>query len=113
MYSWVAYWHWGCLLTSEPGHSAHVIDGRKVTFPTTKGVVDPATEDVFAHVPVATPEQLEDAVVAAQRAFPAWRNKPWEDRQQVLNDVAALLERHATEFIALLMREVGKDQMSA
>ncbi|RDX43807.1 aldehyde dehydrogenase [Lentinus brumalis] len=92
---------------------AHVIDGRKVTSPTTKGVVDPATEDVFAHVPVATPEQLEDAVVAAERAFPAWRNKPWEDRQQVLNDVAALLERHATEFIALLMREVGKDQMSA
>ncbi|KAI0714442.1 aldehyde dehydrogenase [Cerioporus squamosus] len=92
---------------------AHVIDGRKVTSPTTKGVVDPATEDVFAHVPVATREQLEEAVDAAERAFPVWRSKPWEERQEVLNDIAALLERHATGFIELLMREVGKDHMSA
>ena len=35
-------------------HSAHVIDGKSVSSPTTKDVVNPATEDVFAHVPVAT-----------------------------------------------------------
>ncbi|RPD61029.1 aldehyde dehydrogenase [Lentinus tigrinus ALCF2SS1-7] len=92
---------------------AHVIDGEKVSSLTTKGVVDPATEDVFAHVPVATCEQLEDAVVAAERAFPGWKSKPWEERQEVLNDIATLLERHATEFIELLMREVGKDHVSA
>ena len=48
-------------------HSAHVIDGKSVSSPTTKDVVNPATEDVFAHVPVATHEQLEDAVAAEKR----------------------------------------------
>ena len=94
-------------------HSAHVIDGKSVSSPTTKDVVNPATEDVFAHVPVATHEQLEDAVTAAERAFPGWRDTPWEARQQALSDIAALLERHEAGFIELLMREVGKDRVSA
>ena len=75
--------------------------------------MNPATEDVFAHVPVATHEQLEDAVAAAERAFPGWRDTPWEARQQALSDIAALLERHEAGFIELLMREVGKDRVSA
>ena len=62
---------------------------------------------------VATREQLDEAVAAAERAFPAWSAKPWEERQAALEDMAALLERHAESFAEMLMREVGKDQMSA
>ena len=92
---------------------AHIIDGKCASSPTTKGIINPSTEQAFAHVPVATREQLEESIVAGERAFPSWSQKPWEERQQVLNDIAALLDEHAGRFAEMLMREVGKDQASA
>lgn len=64
-------------------------------------------------MPQATPEQLEEAINAAERAFPAWSAKPWEERQHVLELMTELLEEHASHFVPLLMQEVGKDQFSA
>ena len=75
--------------------------------------MNPATEDVFAHVPQATRAQLEDAVAAAARAFPAWSATPWEARQAVLERIADLAEEHAGHFVPLIMQEVGKDHFSA
>ncbi|KAI0788017.1 aldehyde dehydrogenase [Fomes fomentarius] len=92
---------------------AHIINGKKTSSPTTQGIINPATEEVFTYVPQATPEQLEEAIDAAERAFPAWSAKPWEERQHVLELMTELLEEHASHFVPLLMQEVGKDQFSA
>lgn len=93
--------------------SANIIDGKKVSSPTTQAVVNPATEEVITHVPQATREQLDEAVSAAERAFPAWSAKSWEERQQVLMRISDLLEEHAGHFVSLIVQEVGKDQFSA
>ncbi len=94
-------------------HSANIIDGKKATSPTTVDIINPATEDLFVRVPVATAEQLDAAILAAERAFPTWSATPWEARQAALSKLADLLDRHADQFAQLLMREVGKDRASA
>ena len=50
----------------------HLVDGKLVTTGETFGVVNPATGDVFAQCPAATPALLDEAMAAAQRALPAW-----------------------------------------
>ncbi|KAI1797438.1 aldehyde dehydrogenase [Ganoderma leucocontextum] len=92
---------------------ANIIDGKKATSPTTADIINPATEEVFVRVPVATVEQLDEAILAAERAFPAWSAMPWEARQAALSKLADLIDRHAEQFAQLLMQEVGKDRGSA
>ena len=94
-------------------NSANVIDGKKEASPTTADIINPATEEVFARVPIATPAQLDAAILAAERAFPAWSATPWEARQAALARLADLLDQHDEQFAQLLMREVGKDRASA
>ena len=93
--------------------STNIIDGHNATSPTVSEVINPSTERIFALVPVATPEQLEEAVVAAERAFPSWSARPWEERQAALNALADLVDQYADEFVYLLMTEIGKDRGSA
>ena len=93
--------------------SANIIDGKKVTSPTFADIINPATEEILTRVPIATPEQLDAAILAAERAFPAWSATPWEARQAALATLADLLDQHAEQFAQLLMREVGKDRASA
>jgi acyl-CoA reductase-like NAD-dependent aldehyde dehydrogenase len=50
----------------------HLVDGKLVTTGETFGVVNPATGEVFAQCPAATPALLDEAMAAAQRALPAW-----------------------------------------
>src|SRR4051794_38773776 len=38
----------------------------------TLDVLDPATEQVLAHLPIATRDDLDDALAAAERAFAIW-----------------------------------------
>jgi acyl-CoA reductase-like NAD-dependent aldehyde dehydrogenase len=48
------------------------IDGKAVKGSKTTGVVNPATGKIFAEVPDCTKAELDSAMSAAQKAFPAW-----------------------------------------
>ena len=61
-------------------------------------VIDPSTELVIASVPVATPDDVTDAVSAAADAQPAWQDLGYYARFQALNEVSARIERHADEL---------------
>jgi malonate-semialdehyde dehydrogenase (acetylating) / methylmalonate-semialdehyde dehydrogenase len=69
---------------------------------------DPSTGAVIALAPCCTAEEVEAAVVAAERAFPAWRDTPVSQRVQVLFRMKALLDAHLDELTRLLARENGK-----
>ncbi|PIL29861.1 hypothetical protein GSI_08068 [Ganoderma sinense ZZ0214-1] len=90
----------------------HIIDGKPATSPTMAPIVNPTTGEVIAHVPVATNEQLEETIAAADRAFPAWSAKTWDQREDALVAFGALAGQHADQFAELIMREGGKDRMS-
>jgi acyl-CoA reductase-like NAD-dependent aldehyde dehydrogenase len=76
------------------------------------GVINPATEKVFEHAPECTREELDAAMDAACRAFPAW-SQDEDRRRQSLLDCAEAIGRHAEELAPLLTREQGKPLAAA
>ncbi len=71
-------------------------------------VTNPATGEITKHVAMATKSTVEDAIGAAETAFPAWRNTPPHKRAKVMFRFKALLEEHAEEIVAALTSEHGK-----
>ena len=98
----------GPALALSPVAPGLLIDGIVEPGEGTFAVVDPATGEAFALAPDASRSQLDRAVAAARRAFPAWSAVPREERRAVLARVAARLREHAGPIGALLTAEQGK-----
>jgi acyl-CoA reductase-like NAD-dependent aldehyde dehydrogenase len=89
------------------------INGESVTTEQTQPVYNPATRSVFAQVPDASQQQLDDTVQTAQVALKTWGVTAANDRQAALETYADLLEEHADAFMSLLTREQGKPRAGA
>jgi len=88
----------------------HYINGRWAhAHPTDwRDVVNPATGQILATVPLAGAEDVNTAVEAATAAFPEWRRTPPEDRIQPLFKLKTLLEEHIDEIARIITMENGK-----
>src|SRR5208282_6682164 len=62
---------------------------------------DPSTGAVIALAPQCTADEVEEAIEAAAKAFPAWRDTPVSKRAQVLFRMKALLDSHLDELTYL------------
>jgi acyl-CoA reductase-like NAD-dependent aldehyde dehydrogenase len=71
-------------------------------------VVNPATEEVVDTVPAGSPEDVELAVAAAQRAFREWSRTDVEKRAAILAKAADLIYENAKGLAATLTSEQGK-----
>jgi len=71
-------------------------------------VINPATGETLAQVPLSSPAEVAAAVEAAAAAFPQWRRTPPEDRIQPLFKLKALLEEHIDEISRIITQENGK-----
>lgn len=71
-------------------------------------VVDPASGEAIAEVPLASPADLDEALDAADKGFALWRATPVEARAAVLKKAAALLRERAEAIAQLLTMEQGK-----
>ncbi len=71
-------------------------------------VVNPATGDGLGMTPLSPASEVNAAVEAAARAFPAWRSTPAVDRARVLFRLKALLDQHHEELARTLTQEHGK-----
>jgi len=69
---------------------------------------DPSTGQVIAQAPQCTADEVELAVQAASRAFPAWAETPPNQRVQVLFRMKALMDQHLDELTHLVAQENGK-----
>jgi acyl-CoA reductase-like NAD-dependent aldehyde dehydrogenase len=67
----------------------------------TYGVINPATGEEMARVPLGGQPEVDRAVNAAARAFPEWSGKPQQERSAVVSRIAALLRERAEEFAKL------------
>jgi aminobutyraldehyde dehydrogenase len=76
-------------------------------------VLDAATGATIASVPAASVSQLEEAVRAAEAAFPAWSRTAPKDRALALLRIAAEIEADADEYAALESRNTGKPLAAA
>jgi acyl-CoA reductase-like NAD-dependent aldehyde dehydrogenase len=89
------------------------IDGRCVFSADTAPALNPATEQPICDVPQASHEHLEQAVVAARNAFPAWANTVIGERQRMVSRLGDLIEQNQEAFINLLITEQGKSRAGA
>ncbi|HXD58084.1 MAG TPA: CoA-acylating methylmalonate-semialdehyde dehydrogenase [Thermoleophilaceae bacterium] len=91
------------------------VDGRWVTSRSERSldVLDPATLDVLAQVPLSTPAELDDAVAAARAAFPGWRDTPVIERARILFSLRERLTADADELARLVTLEMGKTRADA
>jgi len=71
-------------------------------------VTNPATGKVTKHVAMASRQTVEEAIAAAQAAFPAWRNTLPAKRAKIMFKFKRLLEENADSVVALLTEEHGK-----
>jgi aldehyde dehydrogenase (NAD+) len=85
------------------------IDGAWVasTGTGTLDVIDSTTEEVLATVPEGTVEDIDRAVAAAHRAFPAWAETSVEERAKMLVRVQEALGTRMDELADIITHEVG------
>ncbi len=74
----------------------------------TFAVTNPATGETIANVPRCGVEETRRAIVAAERALPAWRARPAKERALVLRRLSDLMLAHQEELAVLLTSEQGK-----
>jgi len=72
-------------------------------------ITDPATGEVLGRVSFSTAGDVDQAVQAAQAAFPAWRATPPVERARILFRLRMLLDEHKHELAMDLSREHGKN----
>ena len=86
------------------------INGRWTDSPASelRDVVNPATGETLAQVPLADAQEVDQAVEAAAGAFPEWRRTPPEDRIQPLFRLKMLLEDHIDDIARIITQENGK-----
>jgi succinate-semialdehyde dehydrogenase / glutarate-semialdehyde dehydrogenase len=74
----------------------------------TREVYNPATGDVLAQLPVASPADIAEAAQAAHRTFPAWRDTSAYDRAAILRRAANLMRERAPHIGTITTLEQGK-----
>ena len=74
----------------------------------TEDVINPADESVLGELPHASKTDLDEALAAADRMFPIWRDTPAIQRAQVLNKTAQLIRERIEPIGRTLTMEQGK-----
>ncbi|GHA60862.1 aldehyde dehydrogenase [Streptomyces tauricus] len=90
-------------------HDGMYIDGawRPAAGTDTIAVVNPADEQVIAHVPAGTIEDVDAAVRAARTAFPAWATTPPEERAARIGALRDVLVARKDEIAETVTAELG------
>ncbi len=85
--------------------NGQIADGTEDRF---QDVFNPATGEVTKQVALASRSTVEEAIAAAQKAFPAWRNTSPAKRAQVMYKLKHLMEKNADKICRMITDEHGK-----
>jgi malonate-semialdehyde dehydrogenase (acetylating)/methylmalonate-semialdehyde dehydrogenase len=87
----------------------HLINGEMVNDASrTQDVFNPATGKVEKQVALASKQTTEQAIAAAQAAYPEWRNTPPIKRARIMFRFKELLEANADKICKMIGEEHGK-----
>jgi len=89
---------------------SHYINGKRISGKSGRfgDVYNPALGEVAKRVPLASAEEVRDAITAAAEAFPAWAATPATKRAQVMFNFRALIKRDMDKLARLVSSEHGK-----
>jgi alpha-ketoglutaric semialdehyde dehydrogenase len=87
----------------------HFIGGERVPGAVHRDSENPSdTRDIVAHYPQAASAEVDIAVTAARKAFPAWADASPEVRSDYLDKIGTMILQRREEIGRLLSREEGK-----
>lgn len=91
-------------------YAANYVDGswRPQGAGPTLPVINPATGEAIGRAPLSSADEVNEAVAAAARAFPAWRATPVTERARTLFRLRELLDERHDELAESLTVEHGK-----
>jgi acyl-CoA reductase-like NAD-dependent aldehyde dehydrogenase len=97
------------LTTLSPSRTwGFYLAGRWITNRDTEPVRSPFDGSLIADVPKASAQDLEEAIVAAERAFQTTRKMASYERQRVLRSVAEAIRGRREELSQVMSQEAGK-----
>jgi aminomuconate-semialdehyde/2-hydroxymuconate-6-semialdehyde dehydrogenase len=70
--------------------------------------INPATGEVYSQTPDSDIKDVDEAVGAAEAAFPLWSAMPAEDRFKILNRIAQLIDENADALALAETNDNGK-----
>ena len=97
-------------MSNTPKKLKYYVDGKWHESKTEKYMecFNPSTGEVTALAPQCTQEEVNAAIEAASKAFPAWADTPVTKRAQVLFRLKALVDENFDELVHLVCEEQGK-----
>jgi succinate-semialdehyde dehydrogenase / glutarate-semialdehyde dehydrogenase len=75
---------------------------------TTFKSIFPYTQEVIEEYPLMDNTAINQAIQSAEKAYPVWRLKSFDERATVLKNVAAILNRDRDTLATLITNEMGK-----
>ena len=70
--------------------------------------ISPASAKAIGKIPQSTSEDVDEAVMAAKKAFPLWRDKSIHERGECLKRLSKLIEENIEAFSVLESEDNGK-----
>ena len=86
----------------------HLIDGKPVAGKKYFETINPATQEVLAEVAEGSEAEINAAVAAAKKAFPAWSTKPAAERAVLMRKLADLITKNVPEIAQTETRDTGQ-----
>jgi len=95
---------------SIPYHLENYIGGNLIGPLSGKFIdnINPATGEVYGQIPDSNEKDIEAAVYAAQKVLPLWSATPVEQRFQILNRIADLVDENLDELALAETNDNGK-----
>ncbi len=92
------------------GKIKNFVNGEWIDSKTSKfmDVVNPATTDVIAKVPMSTRDETSAAIEAAQEAWWSWRETPPISRGRLMFNLKTIMERDFEDIARIISQEQGK-----
>lgn len=92
---------------------SNIINGEKRSSAKIGHGVNPSNKQPLWDVPIASEDDVNEAVAAAKKAFPAWSRTSWSERGKLLEKAREALLARKDEMAQLMMQEGGKPLMLA
>lgn len=86
----------------------NTVDGELLSTKTTRHSINPATGNPNPEVPLSTREDVDMAMLAAQKAFKSWADTSTFNRRAAVLAFSNALEAEKECFSRLLVQEQGK-----
>lgn len=99
------------LATIEFDTFFNIVEGQNRSSKTNYNGIDPTTKQKLWDVPVASRDDVEDAVASAKKAYLSWKKTTWAERQKYIARYKEVYESYQEEMIELLLKETGKPRM--